>query len=633
MKESFSALRVHMNTFKLLEEKKLRKIVDKFGWCTWDACYLTVDPATIWTRVKEFEEGGVCPKFIIIDDGWQSISFDGDDLDKDAENLVLGGEQMTARLHSFKECKKFRNYKATERIQAIIEKAKLIRESGEQDLHQLDEKIKKYSEELNAMFDEVEKEESLGSEDGSGSGMEAFTRDLRSRFKGLDDIYVCHALCGAWNGVRPETLTHLKTKIVPFEQSPGLDATMTDLAVDRIVEAGIGLVHPSKAHEFYDSMHSYLASVGITGAKIDVFQTLESVSEEHGGRVELAKAYYDGWTKSMIKNFSGSGILASMQQCNDFFFLATKEISIGRVGDDFWWQDPQGVYWLQGVQIVHCAYNSIWMGQMIQPDWDMFQSDHVCAEYHAASRAISGGPIYISDHLGKASHNFDLIKKFAFRDGTIPKCLHYGLPTRDSLFKNPLFDKESILKIFNFNKFGGVIGAFNCQGAGWSPKEHRFKGYKEYVEWDQNPEAARSHVSYAGDYLVYKKQSEEILFMNSKSDPMEITLEPSSFDLFSFVPVTELGTSGVRFAPLGLINMFNCVGTVEEMEVSGGDNSIRVELKGEGRFMAYSSCAPKMCYLNSKEAEFKWEDETGKLSFYVPWPEQSGGISQLSFNF
>lgn len=102
--------------------------------------------------------------------------------------------------------------------------------------------------------------------------MEAFTRDLRLRFKGLDDIYVWHALCGAWNGVRPETMTHLKAKVVPFDLSPGLDATMPDLAVDKIVEAGIGLVHPSKAHEFYDSMHSYLASVGVTGAKIDVFQ-------------------------------------------------------------------------------------------------------------------------------------------------------------------------------------------------------------------------------------------------------------------------------------------------------------------------------------------------------------------------
>lgn len=193
-------------------------------------------------------------------------------------------------------------------------------------------------------------------------------------------------------------------------------------------------------------------------------------------------------------------------------------------------------------------------------------------------------------------------------------------------------------------QFGGVIGAFNCQGAGWSPKEHKFKGYKECyktvsgtvhvsdIEWDQNPEATGSQVNYTGDCLVYRNQSEEILFMNSKSDPIEITLEPSAFDIFSFVPVTELESSGVRFAPLGLISMFNCVGTVREMERTG-DNSVRVELKGEGRFMAYSSSAPVMCYLNEKEAEFKWEDETGKLSFFVPWVEQSAGISHLSFTF
>lgn len=152
------------------------------------------------------------------------------------------------------------------------------------------------------------------------------------------------------------------------------------------------------------------------------------------------------------------------------------------------------------------------------------------------------------------------------------------------------------------------------------------------IEWDQNPEAEGSEVIYSGDYLVYKNQSEEILFMNSKSDAMEITLKPSSFDLFSFVPVTELGSSGVRFAPLGLINMFNCVGTVQEMEVTGG-NSILIDVKGEGSFMAYSSSAPEKCYVGDKEAEFKWEEETGKLSFYVPWAEESGGISRLSFAF
>lgn len=130
----------------------------------------------------------------------------------------------------------------------------------------------------------------------------------------------------------------------------------------------------------------------------------------------------------------------------DFLSLST--------GDDFWFQDPNGdpmgVFWLQGLHMVHCAYNSMWMGQMVQPDWDMFQSDHVCAKFHAGSRAICGGPIYLSDSVG--SHNFDLIKKLVYPDGTVPKCIHFPLPTRDCLFKTPLFDQQTVLKIWNFNK-------------------------------------------------------------------------------------------------------------------------------------------------------------------------------------
>lgn len=61
-------------------------------------------------------------------------------------------------------------------------------------------------------------------------------------------------------------------------------------------------------------------------------KTLEYVSEEYGGRVQLANAYYEGLTKSLNKNFKGTGLISSMQQCNDFFFLGTRKISMGRVG-------------------------------------------------------------------------------------------------------------------------------------------------------------------------------------------------------------------------------------------------------------------------------------------------------------
>lgn len=100
--------------------------------------------------------------------------------------------------------------------------------------------------------------------------------------------------------------------------------------------------------------------------------------------------------------------------------------------------------------MVHCAYNSVWMGNLIHPDWDMFQSDHPCADFHAASRAISGGPIYVSDSVGK--HNFELLNKLVLPDGSILRCQHYALPTRDCLFQDPLHDGKTVLKIWNLNK-------------------------------------------------------------------------------------------------------------------------------------------------------------------------------------
>ncbi|KAF3783135.1 Stachyose synthase [Nymphaea thermarum] len=111
MKEAYGASRVHLNTFRLLEEKSVPSVVDKFGWCTWDAFYLTVNPVGVWHGVKEFAEGGVPLRFLIIDDGWQSISLDGENPFEDAKNLVLGGTQMTARLYRFEECEKVRKYK------------------------------------------------------------------------------------------------------------------------------------------------------------------------------------------------------------------------------------------------------------------------------------------------------------------------------------------------------------------------------------------------------------------------------------------------------------------------------------------------------------------------------------------
>lgn len=290
--------------------------------------------------------------------------------------------------------------------------------------------------------------------------------------------------------------------------------------------------------------------------------------------------------------------------------------------------------------MIHCAYNSLWMGQIMQPDWDMFQTDHLCAEFHAGSRAICGGLIYVSDSVGR--HNFGLLRKLVFPDGTIPKCQHFALPTRDCLFKNPLFDNKTVLKLWNVNKYGGVIGAFNCQGAGWDPKERRIKGHPECykavsgsvhvmeVEWDQNDEAAR--MGGAEEYAVCMSRAERLLLTTRESDPIPVTLDPSSFEIFSFVPVVNLGP--VKFAPIGVADMLNSGGTVQEVGWEDCTSGIRVSvrIKGRGRFLAYSSGSPRSCRLNGEEVGFEWSVD-GTLALSVPWVEAAGGISDVIFLF
>ncbi|KAL4328916.1 hypothetical protein AHAS_Ahas13G0247900 [Arachis hypogaea] len=167
-REAYSALRVHINTFKLLEEKNI--------------------PALL-TSLDFAEIGGVSPRFVIIDDGWKSINYDdGDNPYEDAKNLILGGPQMTARLHIFEECDKFKSYKRGLILGSNAHpfdpnKAKALISKGIELECLVKDRDKAVEYDLAEIEARIEKAEECGLKD--------FTRDLWTQFKGLDDIYVC----------------------------------------------------------------------------------------------------------------------------------------------------------------------------------------------------------------------------------------------------------------------------------------------------------------------------------------------------------------------------------------------------------------------------------------------------------
>lgn len=70
---------------------------------------------------------------------------------------------------------------------------------------------------------------------------------------------------------------------------------------------------------------------------------------------------------------------------------SSKQTAVVRASDDFYPRDPVS----HTIHIASVAYNSVFLGEFMLPDWDMFHSLHPAAEYHASARAISGGPIYV----------------------------------------------------------------------------------------------------------------------------------------------------------------------------------------------------------------------------------------------
>ncbi|CAL0306798.1 unnamed protein product [Lupinus luteus] len=582
VKEVMKVMKEHLGTFKLLEEKTPPGIVDKFGWCTWDAFYLKVNPQGVWKGVKGLVEGGCPPGLVIIDDGWQTFCRDDEPVtDGGSLNCSIPGEQMLNRLTKFEENSKFKEYKS-QRVP-------------------------------------------------NNKGMGAFVRDLKGEFKALEYVYVWHAYLGYWGGVRPNVVGMPQSKIIDLKVSEGVEKMMVDLAVVKVIESRVGLVAPE---ELYEGLHSHLESVGIDGVKIDVtnnkvlssivelWQILEMISEEYGGRVELAKAYFKALTASVRKHFKGNGVIASMQQGNEFMFL----------GDDFWSKDPAGdptgTYWLQGCHMVHCAYNSLWIGNFIHPDWDMFETNHVCAEFHAASRAISGGPIYISDSIG--NHNFKLLKMLVLPDGSILRCKHYALPTRDCLFEDPLHDGKTMLKIWNLNKYTGVLGLFNCQGGGWCPESRRNKSAPDCshtvsclaspkdIEWSKGK--GPICIKGAALFAVYTFKDDKLKFLKWE-ESLEFSLAPFSFELMTVSPVLGLPKKSVQFAPIGLVNMLNSGGSIQSLEFDEHENVARLGLRGHGEMRVFASEKPVCCKIDEAHVEFDYEDNMVRV--HVPWPSSS----------
>ncbi|GLT40729.1 hypothetical protein SLA2020_148420 [Shorea laevis] len=591
--QAVKALEKHMQTFLHREKKKFPSFLDWFGWCTWDAFYTDVTAEGVEEGLKSLSEGGTPPRFLIIDDGWQQI----EKKPKESDSVVQEGAQFASRLTGIKENEKFqKNSQNNEQAPGL----KLVVDEAKQ--HH------------NVKF-----------------------------------VYVWHALAGYWGGVKPAAagMEHYDTALAYPIQSPGILGNQPDIVMDSLAVHGLGLVHPKKVFNFYNELHAYLASCGVDGVKVDVQNIIETLGAGHGGRVSLTRSYIQALEASISRNFPDNGCIACMCHNTDGMYSA-KQTAVVRASDDFYPRDPAS----HTIHISSVAYNSIFLGEFMQPDWDMFHSLHPAAEYHAAARSVGGCPIYVSDKPG--NHNFELLKKLVLPDGSVLRAQLPGRPTRDCLFVDPARDGVSLLKVWNVNKCSGVVGVFNCQGAGWCKVTKKTRIHDaspgtltgSVRATDVDPIAQIAGSDWKGETIVYANRSGEVIRL-PKDASVPVTLKVLEYELFHFCPLKEI-TSNISFAPIGLLDMLNSSCAVELVEVhlasdkkpehfdgevsselttALSDNrsptaTIALKVRGCGRFGAYSSQRPLKCRVGNVETYFNHDSATGLLTLTLPVPQE-----------
>lgn len=176
------------------------------------------------------------------------------------------------------------------------------------------------------------------------------------------------------------------------------------------------------------------------------------------------------------------------------------------------------------------------------------------------------------------------------------------------------------------NKYSGVVGVYNCQGAAWSSVE------RKNIFHQTNSEAITGYIrgrdahligdvaldsDWDGNVAVYAHTTGSLTIL-PYNVAMPVSLKVLEHEIFTITPVKKVGP-GFCFAPLGLIDMFNSGGAIQgldyDLKAENGSGEavalVSVEVKGCGRFGAYSSTKPKKCSVESSDVEFEYDLDSG----------------------
>jgi raffinose synthase len=408
---------------------------------------------------------------------------------------------------------------------------------------------------------------------------------------GVRTFIVWHAIVGYWGGVDGNSLPDYGVRNNVRSFSTSILVVHPEL-VSNWWGHDVGMIPPGQIAKFYDDYHRRLQAQGVDGVKVDTQSMLEGVAAGVGGRVAVTRAYREGLEASVAKHFNGR--LINCMACSMETFYESPRSTLMRTSIDFWPDIPAS----HGQHLYCNSQVGVWFGEFMQPDWDMFQSAHPMGAFHAAGRAVSGGPVYVSDTTN--AHNFDLLRKLVLSDGTVLRADNVGRPTRDCLFAD-VTRQPVLLKVFNYDGDCAVIGAFN---ANYHTNQDKAVTIEGQVSPSDAPEVK------GAQFAAFAQRSGRMWTCPS-NQPTSLKLAEGEWEIITYAPVNR----GV--AVIGLADKFNSAGAVTSKHWET-DGSYTVQLRDGGDFLAWAQAAPESVQAGGKSVPFTYDAATGRLSVTLP---------------
>ena len=415
---------------------------------------------------------------------------------------------------------------------------------------------------------------------------------LKSNY-GIKDIGVWHTMNGYWSGISKTDFKSLPDSLLlPYYDK---DDVHSDTLSGKTYYTPNAQSIAGKG--FYDVWYNYLKDQGISFVKVDQQSVIKRVAKGQLNNKEpfltVAKNMESNLQTAIKEHFNGAVVNCQNMATEAVYNFGSS--AIGRNSDDFF-PERTAYYSLEvekgnaAAHVLMNVHNSVWFSNMVWPDFDMFQSHHIDAEYHAINRAISGGPIYLTDTPGK--QNFKILNQLILNDGSILRPDVPALPTKDCLFQ---LNEEKPFKSFSRVGETGVLGVWNTVDA-------------DVVKGTISPSDING--IYGAEFAVLDYFTKDLKKLNY-SDTLNVELGRMGYKLYIIAPLEN------NMAVLGLINKYIASKAIIKKEVSL--YNMEVTLAEAGEFAAVLPANPSEVIINGEKVQpNSWTFNNGLFILNIP---------------